>query len=428
MNTQEFLTQAKTLSLSPGEKVTVREALLRAMDEPQPGFSMLRIFSLRSIGTLTAAILLLSAGGTTLSALAEDALPGDLLYPVKTQLNERIQIAFARGRSAKAELSLIQAERRLLEAETLAARASLTAETEGQLTVAFDRHVRSLESNLTAADQGKAEDIAGIRRRFKTALLAHSSLLVALDGRSATASKRTEENDSLSRSIQVALLDNEEHVMAASDASVAVSLGAATATDDTSLAAAAESIAAINKQIARKSKVLPTGTRTYVNGKISAAATAMEAANILRDDPVRARPLVRAALKNAKEAAIGLSLEALTPLPPVAASGDTTDAVMSDIQEEIKLSKQARLRRTGKEREQNTATLAAPRALQDVSAPVASPPPPAAAMSSSTEITVEEALEADAEDAQAIETLRTAKEALLRAEQENADSDDRGGE
>lgn len=67
-----------------------------------------------------ALLLLLLVGGGT-GVVAEKALPGDVLYPVKIHVNENIQSALAVTAQGNAEVALKQATRRLEEVEKLKA-------------------------------------------------------------------------------------------------------------------------------------------------------------------------------------------------------------------------------------------------------------------------------------------------------------------
>lgn len=100
--------------------------------------------TLTTTGTagLTAALIIASAGGT--AVLAESAVPGDTLYPVKTSVNETLMGSVALSTSAEAEFRSDLAVRRLDEAIKLAEDSELTS------TVRIDLQ-QKFESNASTA-------------------------------------------------------------------------------------------------------------------------------------------------------------------------------------------------------------------------------------------------------------------------------------
>lgn len=93
-------------------------------------------------------IVLLAGGGTTYAAA--DALPGDVLYSVKTKINEPIAGAFATSLEAKANWSATLAARRLEEAGALAIEGRLTPEARAVIEENFDKQTKEFEENATA--------------------------------------------------------------------------------------------------------------------------------------------------------------------------------------------------------------------------------------------------------------------------------------
>ena len=74
------------------------------------------------------AILITVFVGAGTSFAAQGAVPGDFLYPVKTEVNENVRAAFAVGANAEAELQADLLEERLAEAAKLQAEGRLTSE------------------------------------------------------------------------------------------------------------------------------------------------------------------------------------------------------------------------------------------------------------------------------------------------------------
>ena len=89
--------------------------------------------------SLAGLLLFVLAGTSTVSA-AQGALPGDLLYPVKVSINEKVEVALAPTPAAKAQVQVRLAERRVDEARELSVRGRLDEKTAKILTDDFDEH------------------------------------------------------------------------------------------------------------------------------------------------------------------------------------------------------------------------------------------------------------------------------------------------
>lgn len=90
-------------------------------------------------GALT--LVLMIAGGTQASFAAEDAVPGDILYPVKVALSEPLSFVLTPSTEGKAELAARFASRRVDEAATLSSVGKLDEKTAEELADRFDNHV-----------------------------------------------------------------------------------------------------------------------------------------------------------------------------------------------------------------------------------------------------------------------------------------------
>lgn len=90
-------------------------------------------------GALT--LFLMVAGGTQASFAAEDAVPGDILYPVKVALSEPLSFVLTTSTAGKAELAARFASRRVDEAATLSSVGKLDEKTAEELADRFDSHV-----------------------------------------------------------------------------------------------------------------------------------------------------------------------------------------------------------------------------------------------------------------------------------------------
>ena len=144
---KQILEKTKLVKLNQQEKMEIRKALLNFMKiQPVRARGILRpILQERSILTkiililkkpmpVIAVILIiaLSAGGGV-SVAAQKALPQDILYPIKININEKVRSALAFSSEAKAKIEVELAEKRIEEAEQLATEGRLNSAAQAQV-------------------------------------------------------------------------------------------------------------------------------------------------------------------------------------------------------------------------------------------------------------------------------------------------------
>ena len=102
------------------------------------------------------AVLFLGVGTT---ALASQALPGDLLYGVKLSVNERVEGALKGGGSARAEWQIELAERRLQEAAEAAIDGQLSSNAQATVLVNFNAQMQGIEQHIIKLrEEGRNEE------------------------------------------------------------------------------------------------------------------------------------------------------------------------------------------------------------------------------------------------------------------------------
>lgn len=121
-------------------------------------------------------IALMIGGGTTLAA--EYAIPGDLLYPVKTEVNENLKGALALGGAAEGRLQARLVQERLLEAEELAAKGRLTAEAATSLSARIKEH---FDTAAEMAAEGDIDSSAAVQASLEGSLRGSFATLTALN-------------------------------------------------------------------------------------------------------------------------------------------------------------------------------------------------------------------------------------------------------
>ncbi|MFA5877022.1 MAG: DUF5667 domain-containing protein [Candidatus Paceibacterota bacterium] len=125
----------------------------------------------------------------TASYAAEGSMPGDLLYPVKVSVNEKVGGALALSPESKAKLQAKLAERRLLEATNLAAEDKLTADVSAELSSDFSTHADSAVEYTKELEKKDAAIAIGFASNFESNLVAHEELLA--DSKGDTGALRT---------------------------------------------------------------------------------------------------------------------------------------------------------------------------------------------------------------------------------------------
>lgn len=128
------------------------------------------------IPALSLAILLIATGGTSLAA--ENALPGDFLYPVKVGLNEQVRGFTAVTPEAKAKFALEVTDRRLKEVALLSSRGLLNAETSSIIQAELLKQAGQIKNQVASLVSTKNIKAAQeISLNFESSLRAHELIL-----------------------------------------------------------------------------------------------------------------------------------------------------------------------------------------------------------------------------------------------------------
>ena len=146
---QNFIIGAKNIRMTPEER-SLLYSKLSSLPIPSPAKIIKSPYLAKShfwtLGkALIAACLIAVLGGGGLSYAAENSLPGDLLYPVKTNINEEIVSAIQFKQEAKIAWQEKMVERRLKELEDLKQKGKLNDKTKIQ----FEKHLERNLSNVS---------------------------------------------------------------------------------------------------------------------------------------------------------------------------------------------------------------------------------------------------------------------------------------
>ena len=129
-NAEKIIENARKFSLTSEEKFAIKKQIISHIDKNKIQNNLLSFESvlgfliLRASYIVPVVLVVIVSGG--LGVLAGKALPGNLLYPVKININENIESLTAISPESKAEVSLKQLNERLVEADTLKLNNDLT--------------------------------------------------------------------------------------------------------------------------------------------------------------------------------------------------------------------------------------------------------------------------------------------------------------
>ncbi len=197
---------ADKIRLKATERAALRERILSYMEyHPLPkqvGESVLMPLMLESqpfkIIRITRRTMQFAMGFLVLTLVilpfaAERSVPGDVLYLVKTGINESVQgqLVSTPYEQIKFETKLI--ERRIAEARSLATQGKLTDDVKTHLAETVKEHTKNVTSNITALGAQDADGAAIARIAFSSSLEVQSAVLNA----SAESDKESTSVDSL---------------------------------------------------------------------------------------------------------------------------------------------------------------------------------------------------------------------------------------
>lgn len=156
---EHILGIGKETRLSPEEKNQIQSALISRMQTTRLeklSSDMSWYIFIRKHAIVSTFVALLFLTGTT-SALAEKTTPGDLLYPLKTGVNEQVLGLFATSPNAKALWQVSLAQRRLTEAEHIALSDNPQQQVSDDLIAQVDEHIKKASEQDGINDDLRAE-------------------------------------------------------------------------------------------------------------------------------------------------------------------------------------------------------------------------------------------------------------------------------
>ncbi len=113
----------------------------------------------------------------TVPVLAERSVPGDVLYPVKTNINEEVRSSLTLSPYAKIEWETKRLERRVAEARLLASEGKLTPETEAVVAQAVKEHTEAVTQGIATIRETNEDDAAIAEIAFASTLSVQADAL-----------------------------------------------------------------------------------------------------------------------------------------------------------------------------------------------------------------------------------------------------------
>lgn len=124
-------------------------------------------------------------------AMAENAVPGDILYPVKVNVTEEIRSTLSTNSYEKVVWETTRLERRVAEARLLAQAGKLTPAAEAEVLAAVQVHSDEAKRQIESLRTTDADGAALAQMTFATVLDVQSSVLKSDDSASTTIGKST---------------------------------------------------------------------------------------------------------------------------------------------------------------------------------------------------------------------------------------------
>lgn len=287
-------------------------------------------------GALGLAVVFLSVGT---SYAAESALPGDVLYSVKVNVNERVAEALAPSPSVRAAVVVSHTLRRLQEAETLAAQGRLSTSVSADIQSALQASAADFDRDVEAVAHapGGATVAADLQSNLEVTLASHARALTVIQA------TRPQSDQSLTP-ILVAVIAHAEHARAAqaqADTAIAASSSPAeaTAVADTERTSAEHALSQVRSLIMQTQQTLGSTSAQAVAQHAHDAERALNTGkeHLKAGNPVGATSAFRAALRAAVETQtdVDTAMHLKNILPALGATsseeGDATTTDASDL-------------------------------------------------------------------------------------------------
>jgi|GEM_PF-5838725 len=193
-----LIEDTKALKMSEDEKAKIKNSVFAYVQEnpvivdptPSPFTHKMPVrsgFSWHFAGRVLAGVctFVFIIGGAA-SGFAENSVPGDMLYSVKTNVNEPIVKGFSFGNEAKARAYASIAERRLVEIEKVSLDEEKEPEDKEEIIVALNKEFKDHADKVhdyvdKIKKEGKTKEARDVASHFETTLDVHANVLKEVD-------------------------------------------------------------------------------------------------------------------------------------------------------------------------------------------------------------------------------------------------------
>jgi hypothetical protein len=192
-NLNDIFDPIKDASLTESERISMRNNVVSFMEahpvrQPlairirETAITYIQYFNSGAMRPVSFAFALVLVVGVGTSYAAEGALPGDPLYAVKVHFTEKVQGAFAISTTEKVEWNAELLERRLTEAETLAAEGKLTSDASAEIGERITVTAKDFNTHAEALAESEEGTVvaASAQSRVEAAFVGHERVLAAL--------------------------------------------------------------------------------------------------------------------------------------------------------------------------------------------------------------------------------------------------------
>lgn len=184
---EKLIQSAKQIKLSPEKKDLIRAhiqdfieltPITKTASKPTLSPFVSRVSVSYFSKAISFALIVLIAGGGTISYASEDTLPGDTLYTVKVNVKEPLEEKLAFTPQAKLEVKTKQVEKRLTEAQTLLQNNDTSPEKHKEVEDRVEKQVEEISQTITELqEKGDVETILSTTSKLQPVLKAHQEAL-----------------------------------------------------------------------------------------------------------------------------------------------------------------------------------------------------------------------------------------------------------
>lgn len=201
---KNFIKILQSIKLSESERSLLRSKIsefisfnpIRDNVEVPGHRSYLTVFAVRHFAKGLALVLILAivVGGSGVSYAASSALPGDKLYNIKVNVNEKIEDGLAFTPEAKIAVSSKKVERRLEETQALVKQNKLSDDNKKIVEDKLSEHVSDITKEIDALKkEGDVAVVLDTTAKLTPVLEAHKEILKEQDGKTATIVAKVED-------------------------------------------------------------------------------------------------------------------------------------------------------------------------------------------------------------------------------------------